>query len=121
MIVHEFEIWIKAFLLGVGFATLDGLLEPFRRLCRRHLWMIAISDIIFWLALGICVLLLLYCENDGKIRIFVFISMFIGVYVQKKIKRVIRRCRLRYRGNRNRGNRNIGHETFSRGNNKEGL
>lgn len=101
MIMHEICIWFKAFLIGLGFATLDGLLEPFRRLCRRHLWMIAISDIIFWLALGIAILLLLYCENDGKIRIFVFVSMFGGVYVQKRLKKIIRRARIRCRGRRN--------------------
>lgn len=101
MIVHEICIWIKAFLIGIGFAALDGLLEPFRRLCRRHLWMIAISDVIFWLALGICILVLLYCENDGKIRIFIFISMFAGAYVQKRLKKAIRRARIRYRIRKN--------------------
>ena len=97
MIVHEICIWIKAFLIGIGFATLDGLLVPFRRLCRRHLWMIAISDIIFWLALGICMLVLLYFENDGKIRVFIFVSMCAGVYVQRKIKRYIHKARIRYK------------------------
>jgi spore cortex biosynthesis protein YabQ len=63
--------------LGIGFDIIEVLAHEFR--LRR--WTSAFMDIGYWLVATLFVFQVLVYANDGQVRMFVFIGLFVGVII----------------------------------------
>lgn len=63
--------------LGIGFDIIEVLAHEFR--LRR--WTTALMDIGYWLVATLFVFQVLVYANDGQVRMFVFIGLFVGVII----------------------------------------
>jgi spore cortex biosynthesis protein YabQ len=66
-----------------GSGLLLGILYDVYRVAAKKLkvsrWLLAILDLVYWLAATVLVFRLLYLSNQGQVRIFVFLSLMIGI------------------------------------------
>jgi spore cortex biosynthesis protein YabQ len=63
--------------LGIGFDIIEVIAHEFR--LRR--WTSAFMDIAYWLVATLFVFQVLVYANDGQVRMFVFIGLFVGVII----------------------------------------
>ena len=85
MIYTEFNIFLAFILIGliIGF-----LFDFFRILLRTYKtpdFITIIEDIVFWLVSGIILLLGIFILNEGKIRAYLFLGLFLGIIVYTMI------------------------------------
>ena len=71
------------FLIFIINGIIIGLLFDFFRILRRTFstndFVTYIQDIIFWILTGLIILYFIYIFNNGEIRLFLFLGIFIGL------------------------------------------
>lgn len=69
------------FVCGLGLGVIFDIYRVVSDELRLSRWIIAILDILYWMAAAVAVFKVLYYSNQGELRIFVFIGLFIGLGV----------------------------------------
>lgn len=76
---------ISCLLLFILIGILIGLIFDFFRILRKsfktNVIMTTIQDILFWLITGFILLFSIFILNDGEIRLYMFFSLFFGIYL----------------------------------------
>lgn len=75
----ELYLICKAVLLGVFLRFIYDLFRISRRVIRRNAIVVGIEDTIYWIAVGICVFILMYDFNGGSMRIHAFLFVALGM------------------------------------------
>lgn len=75
----ELYLICKAVLLGVFLRFIYDLFRISRRVFRRNAVVVGIEDTIYWVAVGICVFILMYDFNGGSMRIHAFLFVALGM------------------------------------------
>lgn len=78
-ILKELEFLLHSFVLGVFIMIAYDVLRIFRRLCKHSFVVIAIEDLLYWMACAVCIFLMLYQENSGSIRWFAVAGVSAGM------------------------------------------
>ena len=63
---------------GIIMGMLYDLIRIFRKIIHHPNWMVQIEDLLYWLTCGCFAFIMLYWENYGQIRVFVFAGILIG-------------------------------------------
>lgn len=63
---------------GVMMGMLYDLIRIFRKIIRHPNWMVQIEDLVYWVTCGCFAFIMLYWENYGQIRVFIFAGILIG-------------------------------------------
>lgn len=79
VITWEAELFIRAFQLGIILMVIYDCLRIFRMILPHNIIVISIEDFTYWIFNGLAVFRLLYLENDGVIRGFALIGLFMGM------------------------------------------
>ena len=83
-IMQQGILVLHAMALGVVMIFCYDLLRIFRRGVPHGTVWIAVEDMFFWLISAFVLFQFLYQENDGKVRGFVIIGMFLGMLLYGK-------------------------------------
>ncbi len=54
------------------------LIRVGRKLIHHPNWLVQVEDLLYWIVCGCLAFIILYLENYGQIRVFVFIGIFMG-------------------------------------------
>lgn len=80
-LLREIELTVISLLAGAWLMMCYDLLRVFRILVRhKNLW-VGLEDFFYWIYAGVTAFLLLYRENDGRLRAYVIVGIFAGMVV----------------------------------------
>lgn len=85
MIYTEFNIFLAFILIGLIIGFLFDFFRILRRTYKTPDFITIIEDIVFWLVSGIILLLGIFILNEGKIRAYLFLGLFLGIIVYTMI------------------------------------
>lgn len=77
---NEFNIFLAFILIGFTIGLLFDIFRVLRRVYKTPDFVTIIQDIAFWIISGIILLLGIFVINEGKIRAYLFIGLFIGIF-----------------------------------------
>ena len=81
----EIRLLILGVAAGAGLMALYDLLRLFRALV-PHGWLwVGVEDLLYWIFAGLAVFYLLYEENDGALRLYVIITIFLTMIVYDRL------------------------------------
>jgi len=76
---NEFYVFVSFILIGIIVSLLFDIFRILRKVYRTSDLITIAQDIAFWCISGIIILLGIFILNEGKIRIYLFIGLFIGI------------------------------------------
>lgn len=77
----EALFFLFSILTGIGLVIVYDLFRILRRLVKHGTIWMGVEDLLYWLFCAVSVFLLLYKENEGRMRAFSFMGMIIGMMV----------------------------------------
>lgn len=77
-ILEEARLFVDGFLLGALLVAGYDLIRVFRRLIRHGIVWVSIEDSIYWLICAVLMFVMLYQNNDGRIRAYIFGAAVLG-------------------------------------------
>ena len=77
----ELSFFFHAILTGVLLLLLYDGIRIFRRVCRHKVFFVNMEDFLYWIASSIIIFVVLVKENNGIIRWFFVLGMFIGMLI----------------------------------------
>lgn len=81
MISTEFNIFLSFILIGLIIGFLFDFFRILRRTYKTPDFVTILEDITFWLVSGIILLLGIFILNEGKIRAYLFMGLFLGIVI----------------------------------------
>lgn len=71
--------FLMSILSGVFLGFVYDLLRVFRRIIKHPKWLINVQDMIFWIFGSIIIFIDIFENNDGTLRGFLYIGVFLGL------------------------------------------
>jgi len=81
---EEVSIFIEAAWQGMFIAVFYDALRIFRRVIRHNDIAVNIEDYIFWVIVGLAVFSMIFQNNDGAVRGYIFAALLAGAYTYHK-------------------------------------
>lgn len=81
---EEISIFLEAAFYGLIIAVAYDVLRIFRRVVRQGVIFVNIQDLLFWITSGIIIFAMIFQTNEGIVRGYIFIALFIGAYLYHK-------------------------------------
>ncbi|MCI8376809.1 MAG: spore cortex biosynthesis protein YabQ [Lachnospiraceae bacterium] len=91
-ILFELQFFSKAFMLGVLMMIAYDALRIFRRIIPHGAGAVAVEDILYWLACGVCIFRMLYVENSGAIRGFAIAAVVLGMLLYLQFTKLLKKA-----------------------------
>ncbi len=85
VIVMELRFFLISILWGGLILVIYDLLRIIRNVIKNNRFWLAVEDILYWILCGILIFQMMYKHNDGIIRAFSILGMFIGMLVYQSI------------------------------------
>ena len=76
---------LHSFLTGIQIAVVYDLLRILRRVFPHKRFLVSIEDLIFWIGTAAEVFLLLYRENNGKLRWYTVMGAGLGLFLYERL------------------------------------
>lgn len=83
-IIKEAHLFIDSLYTGLIIMALYDILRLLRRVIKHKNIFVSIEDFIYWNVAGVFIFSLIYAENDGRIRWFIIVGVFLGALVYAK-------------------------------------
>ena len=80
-ILEEARLFVDGFLLGALLVAGYDLIRVFRRLIRHGIIWVSMEDCVYWLVCAVLMFAMLYQNNDGRIRAYIFGAAVLGGFV----------------------------------------
>ncbi len=77
-ILEEARLFVDGFLLGALLVAGYDLIRVFRRLIRHGIIWVSMEDGVYWLVCAVLMFAMLYQNNDGRIRAYIFGAAVLG-------------------------------------------
>lgn len=81
----EVQFFLVSILCGVILLVVYDIIRIFRRIIRHSKILVAIEDILFWVASSIFIFIMMYRQNNGDIRGFSIMGMVIGMIIYNQL------------------------------------
>ncbi len=81
LIYDEMQLFLVCFLLGASLAVIYDVFRILRMLFVHWDWLVDVEDLLFWVLTTWCVFKTLFHYNEGVLRGYAFLGMFLGVIV----------------------------------------
>lgn len=78
---YETALFLQSALLGAVLLLCYDMLRIFRRVWRHSSAAVAAEDLLFWVLTGLLVFAVIYRNNQGSIRAFLFLGIFLGMWL----------------------------------------
>lgn len=75
----EFLVFLSFIVIGIIMGSLFDFFRILRRVFKTTDFITIAQDIAFWIISGIILLVGIFILNDGKIRAYLFVGLFIGI------------------------------------------
>lgn len=79
MISQQALLFFTCVKTGIVMGMLYDLIRVFRKIIPHPNWVVQIEDLLYWIACGCFSFVMIYWENYGQIRGFVFMGILIGI------------------------------------------
>lgn len=83
-IVEEAKLFVDSLFTGLIIMAFYDILRLLRKIVKHRNLIVNIEDFIYWNIAGIFIFVLIYAENDGRIRWFVIVGICIGAWIYAK-------------------------------------
>lgn len=83
-IVEEALLMLDSLYIGLVIMAAYDILRLFRRIVRHKNIFVGLEDFLFWVIAGFVVFSLVYSENDGTLRWFIVVGVFLGGIIYEK-------------------------------------
>lgn len=80
-IIVELNFLLQSFIGGIIVMAVYDILRIFRRIVKHNTVAVAFEDIVYWILIAIGIFSKLIMKNDGIIRAFSLISIFLGILI----------------------------------------
>lgn len=80
-ILFELYVFCEALIHGVILAVMYDVIRIFRRIIKRNAIIVAIEDVVISLVATVITFGMIYRENQGSLRAYIFTGMFMGIAV----------------------------------------
>lgn len=84
-IVYEVKLLLYSFLTGAGLMMTYDLFRIFRIFIPHSSVVIGIEDMVYWIYAALVTFSLLYEQNDGGLRGYVIIGVFLGMFLYDRL------------------------------------
>ena len=81
---EEVSIFIEAAWQGMLIAVCYDVLRVLRRVIKHKDMIVNLEDYIFWVIVGIAVFSMIFQNNDGVVRGYIFLALLTGAYTYHK-------------------------------------
>lgn len=81
---EEVSIFIEAAWQGMLIAVCYDVLRILRRIIKHKDIVVNIEDYVFWVIVGIAVFSMIFQNNDGVVRGYIFLALLTGAYIYHK-------------------------------------
>lgn len=92
-IIGELDFFVKAFVWGIWITLVYDGLRLFRHLVHHGTVWIAAEDFIYWVVYGLLLFRMVYLENDGMIRGFALLAVFLGMILYLQLRKLLNHLR----------------------------
>lgn len=82
---YEMELLSVSVLTGAGLMIVYDCLRVFRILCPHRTVWVGVEDMLYWIYTSLMVFTLLYRENDGVVRSYVVVAIFLGMMLYQHL------------------------------------
>lgn len=83
-IVHESRLFVGAIAIGAELTIFYDLFRIARRVVIHNGFFIAVEDLFYWIVTSVILFRWLYYMNDGVIRWFLIVGIYIGTKIYQK-------------------------------------
>ena len=73
--------YLKIFLAGIFLAAVYDVFRILRNVISHNHFFISMEDLIYWCGAGLFLFVVVYLENDGVIRIYALMGLFLGAFL----------------------------------------
>lgn len=80
-IMEEAVLFADGFILGALLVAGYDLIRVFRRLIRHGIIWVSVEDCIYWLVSAVLMFAMLYQNNEGRIRAYIFGAAVLGGFI----------------------------------------
>lgn len=84
-ISFQFEIFLTAIFIGLFLGVCYDFLKILRGYFVHNNFWVSVEDIVYWVFMSVVIFLIVLYQNDGEIRAFFIISMFLGMIIYRLI------------------------------------
>lgn len=81
----QIDTFLYTLLTGIILGVIFDFYRVFRGICRPHIWITSITDLMYWLLATILVFVALLVGNSGEVRLYVFIGLLLGVVLYYRL------------------------------------
>ncbi len=81
LITIEVQFFLISIVSGMIILVAYDILRIFRRIIRHHFTIVAVEDILFWIAAALFIFSVMYQQNNGIIRGFSVLGMCLGMLI----------------------------------------
>lgn len=81
MVENQLELFLIFIINGIIIGILFDIFRVLRKTFKTNDLVTYLEDILFWILTGIIVLYSIFTFNNGEIRLFMFIAIFIGAVI----------------------------------------
>ena len=75
------SLFLASMYVGLIIMALYDVLRLLRRIVKHNNIVVGIEDFLFWTVAGFVIFAMIYTENDGALRWFVVVGVYIGAFV----------------------------------------
>jgi len=80
-VLRQAYIFFCSCVCGIIIAFIYDLFRIIRKTFKTRALMVYFEDLLYWVVVAIATFLVIYYNNDGEIRAYVFLGMIIGIFV----------------------------------------
>lgn len=80
-ITVELRFFLISIVTGIAILVIYDILRIFRRIIKHNWFFVALEDVLFWIASGVVIFIMMYEQNNGIIRGFSILGMLLGMIV----------------------------------------
>lgn len=84
-IQYEVRLLILSFLTGTGLMMSYDVFRVFRLFCPHHPIWIGVEDMVYWIYASLVTFTLLYKLNDGGLRGYAIVGIFVGMVLYDRL------------------------------------
>ena len=81
MVENQLELFLIFIINGIIIGILFDIFRVLRKTFKTNDLVTYLEDILFWILTGIIVLYSIFTFNNGEIRLFMFLAIFIGAVI----------------------------------------
>ena len=81
----QIDTFFYTLLTGIILGIIFDFYRVVRGVCRPHIWITSLTDLIYWLIATVLVFIALLMGNSGEVRLYIFMGLLLGVVLYYRL------------------------------------